>query len=53
MFWYKCNIFWEIKMPVLKTICYWRAVIYEVLQSIVSFFLVDVIKYEMYNCTDL
>jgi len=26
-------------MPVLKTICYWRAVIYEVLQSIVSFLL--------------
>ena len=45
MFRYKCTIFRENRMPVLKTKCYWKAVIYNVLRSVAAL-LLTLMKYK-------
>jgi hypothetical protein len=51
MFRYKCTIFREDKMPVLKISCHCIPVIYKVLRSVAAL-LLTLIKYKIYNCTD-
>jgi len=36
MFQYKCTVFRENKMPILKINCHWKAVIYKVLLSVAA-----------------
>ena len=45
MFPYKCTISRKNKMPVLKTNCQWKAVIYKVLRSVTASLLM-LIKYK-------
>jgi len=51
MFRYKCTVFRENKMSVLRSDCLWKAVIYKVLRSVVAS-LWTLIKYKSYKGTD-
>ena len=48
---HKCTVFRENKMPVLKTSCLWKVVIYKVLRSVAAS-LLTLIKDIRYISTD-
>ena len=51
MFRYKCTIFRENRMAVLKTICLWKAFIYKFILPVAAA-LLNLIKYKIFSRTD-